>query len=568
MHVPEINQPRRESFLGSFTIAGVAKQLLAGLLLLKIAVLFLIAWNRRIVMDEFAQLGYVKYLGNGFYGTIWPSKTVGFQLFIDLAHVIGWNATSILLIGRMETALLACGTLAIVYACGRRLGEPNWRALLILLVLLSFSNFIERIFATRAEPLATFFAAAALLVGLRGRDRRHLLGAGALSGLAFLTTQKAIYFDVALGLALAGDAALARRFSEGIGRGAWLVAGWVIPVAVYCFAFGGAHPLAVAENLFFGPLGVASPQIAAEYGGLRHFVVQTLVRNALLYAFCFAGIVLALVRIARLEPERRIALIFTVAMTLFVFTHNQPWPYVFVMALPFVALWSLDLPMRMRRVRVMGAAAWGLLAVAIGASFVGNALYLRLDNHDQLALVGRAESLLGPDDVYFDGVGMLPNRAEPSTLWLDRHTILQTQREGNASEAWHIFANTPPKVIIWSYRMDAIEPIVGPLVDHSYARVAPNIRLAGVRVRLGKAAAFRVPIPGDYALYDASGRPAAGVVEVNDEVMRPPLKLSRRAETVRLVSGPPEAFLVLQDNYSGKFAPGRDNPALFAGVYR
>ncbi|TIP65822.1 MAG: hypothetical protein E5X63_46850, partial [Mesorhizobium sp.] len=59
------------------------------------------------------------------------------------------------------------------------------------------------------------------------------------------------------------------------------------------------------------------------------------------------------------------------------------------------------------------------LVTAVVLSFVSNIVYLRFNNAAQLELVARAESLLAPGDRYFDGIGMLPNRSEPSTLWLD-----------------------------------------------------------------------------------------------------------------------------------------------------
>ena len=112
----------------------------------------------------------------------------------------------------------------------------------------------------------------------------------------------------------------------------------MISVAAYCLVFGGLDPLPVAKALVFGPAEVASSEIAAEYGGLRQFVWQTVVRNLPLYAFCFAGMLMELRRIAELGQRQRIALIFSVVITVLVFAHNQPWPYVFIMALPFVSL--------------------------------------------------------------------------------------------------------------------------------------------------------------------------------------------------------------------------------------
>jgi hypothetical protein len=553
-------------------VLGMRKQrvlaVVSGLVALKVALLFALAWNRRIVMDEFEQLGWAKYLGHGFFTTIWPAKAVGYAIFFDVAHLIGWDARSILLIGRMQTALLACGTLAITYASARSLGVSKARSALIVLILLSFSNFIERIFETRGDPLSVFFGAAALLVTLQAGGRaKWILAAGVLSGLAFLSTQKAVYFNAALGVALIGDAALARRYAEGVARGVWLVLGWLVPVVVYCFAFGGANPLAVAQNLIFGPAALASSQMAAEYGGLGQFVVQTLARNALLYLFCFAGMVLALLRLPDLHGSRPVALIFSVIVTALVFAHNQPWPYVFIMALPFIALWALEPFDALSGRWAYRTAAWGVLGVAVLFSFVRNVQAFRIDNHAQLALVERAEKLTSPEDVYFDGIGMLPNRREPSTLWLDRHTILQTLREGRASEAWRIFAQTPPKVILWTYRMDGIRPVAEPLIRDSYVQVAPNIRMAGAQLGPGGATTFNVRLPGRYALYDLTGRRVPGALKVNGRLSATPVNLLAGPATLEMPNGPVGALLLPEGAYVGQLNGGSDNKTLFDDVY-
>ena len=534
----------------------------------KLALLFLFAATSRFVMDEFGQLGFAKYLGHELFRTLWPAKAVGFQIFIKLAHLIGWDAVSIVLIGRIQTALLGCAILAMIYACARLLGQDRLRALVIVLVLLSFSNFIERIFRTIAEPLALFFAVAALLTILRGGVRpRTILLAGGLSGLSFLATQKAVYFDVALGLAFVGDGVLARRYGAGIARGAWLVLGWMISVAAYCLVFGGLDPLPVAKALVFGPAEVASSGIAAEYGGLRQFVWQTVVRNLPLYAFCFAGMLMELRRITELGQRQRIALIFSVAITVLVFAHNQPWPYVFIMALPFMSLWALVPVDRLAANPKHFRLAVLVLGLSFGLSFVRNVQFARIGNANQLALVERAESVLAPGDVYFDGIDMLPNRPEPSTLWLDRHYVLRTLREKESSEAYRIFGDHPPKAVLWSYRMDAVEPVMGSLIRESYVQIAPNLRVAGRRLNRGQPALFDVPVPGRYALYSDSGEPSNGQVEVGGVIHSSPVQLERGRKIVMLKSGPERALLLPQGSYGRAIRPGPDNKLLFADVY-
>lgn len=540
---------------------------LSVLIALKIILLFVLAYRSRFVTDEFGQLGYAKYLGNGLFDTVQPTKAVGFAIFYKLANLIGWDATSIVIVGRFQTAMLACVTIAMIYACARALGQDRPRALAIVLVLLCFSNFMERIFRTISEPLALFFAVAALLVVISGNSAsaRRIVVAGVLSGLAFLTTQKSIYFNVALGTGLLVDASIARQYKAGIERGAALVLGWVVPIVGYCLIFGGADPLPIARSLIFGPLEVAS-RGGAEYGGLRGYVLQTLFHNAILYVFCFGGIVLGLMRIATFEERQRIALTFTTVITVLVFAHDQPWPYVFIMALPFMALWSLGLLDRnaadIRRVRWAGA----LLVLAGTISYVSDIRYLRIDNPAQLALIARAEALVEPDEKYFDGIGMLPNRQEPSTLWLDQHYVLKTLREGRESEAYKILSNSPPKMILWTYRLDKIEPVIAPLIRDSYVQIAPNIRMAGRRLRSDHLEIFKVPVAGRYRLYTTNGQAADGEVEIDGTLRSQPFSLQAGISNVVLRSGPAEALLLPEGHYESSVTAGEDTE-LFLGVY-
>ncbi|ESW66379.1 MULTISPECIES: hypothetical protein [unclassified Mesorhizobium] len=538
------------------------------LIALKIILLFVLAWNIRFVMDEFVQLGWAKYFSNGLFDTIWHPKAVGYAAFYEIAHLIGWNATSILLAGRMQTALLACGTISLIYACARALGEDRVRALTIVLVLLCFSNFMERIFRTIAEPPAVFFAVAALLVVLRapGLRARQLVAAGMLSGLAFVITQKSVYFNVALGIGLVADAALMRRYATGAVRGGWLVLGWAVPIMVYCLIFGGGAPVLAAKNLILGPVEIAT-RGGGDYGGLRQFVLQTLARNALLYGICFSGMALSLMRIMKLDGRRRIALIFSLVITVLVFTHDQPWPYVFIMALPFVALWSLELldsTATHARYRVPVLA---VLITAIAMSYASNVVYLRLNNQTQLELVSRAESLLAPDEKYFDGIAMLPNRQEPSTLWLDQHYVLKTLQEGRQSEAYKVLSDSPPKMVLWSYRMDLIDTVIAPLIRDSYVQIAPNVRMAGRRLYSGRPVVFKVPVAGRYSLYTTSGELADGEVEINGTSHSSPLSLEAGTSDVVLRNGPAEALLLPEGHYENRIVPGGDNTELFTGVY-
>lgn len=535
----------------------------------KVTLIFVFAWHIRLVMDEFAQLGYAKYFANGLFETIQSPKAVGFAVFYKIAHLIGWNASSILLVGRMQTALLACGTLTLVYFCARALGNHRLRALFIILVLLCFSNLMERIFRTRSEPLALFFALSAMLVILRGHtlSAKRIFIAGILSGLAFVVTQKSAYFNLALGLGLMIDAAQRRDFFAAILRGLWLTSGWLLPLIAYCFIFGGSDPLRIAEGLILGPVEVAIHGGEA-YTSLRMYVLQTLVNNVFLYLLCFSGMIIMLKQNKTLNEKTRIALIFSIIITTLVFTHDQPWPYVFIMALPFMSLWAfvpLDyLSAHNHRLGLIFALT--VTALAILSSYITNISYLKISNVQQLELVTRAERLLEPHEKYFDGIGMLPDRLEPTTLWLDAWYVLKTLQEGKDSEAWKVLTQSPPKIILWSYRMDKIYPVIVEAINNSYVQVAPNIRMAGRRLYSGRQEEFNVPIARKYQLYSETGTPIAARVKVGDIILTSPFMLPTGRKTITLLDGPKKALLLPEGTYGDLFKDG-DDEKLFTHIY-
>jgi hypothetical protein len=519
-------------------------------------------------MDEFVQLGYAKYLGHGLFDTIWPVKAVGYVVLYKVAHLIGWDAVSTLLTGRVMTAMLGCGVVAMIFACARSLAASRTQSLLVLVSLLSFSNFIERIFETRAEPLAVFFAVASLLVLLRGGPTtRGIFAAGVLTGMAFITTQKSIYFNLALGAALVIDAALLREFRVAFVRGALLLAGWLLPVVAYCFAFGGLAPLPVAQNLFFGPVDLVW-EVPKAYTGMEHYLVETFKENALLYVVCVAGMGIGLARIGRLESRPRITLIFSILITAFIYLHNQPWPYVFVMALPFMALWVPTLFEALSSRPGNAGLASLVVAAAVAISFVRNGVYLtQYGNAHQLEVVRNAERVTGESDRYFDGVGMLPNRSEPSPLWLDRPLVLRSLEQGQDSELFAIFTQSPPSTVIWSYRMDRVEPVIRRQLDVSYVKVAANIRVPGRDLERASPTIFNAPIAGWYALYSNDGHALKGQIVVDGVAAKLPVFIREGTVTIELAGGPNRALLVKQGFYLGIFNARAPDYALFDNVY-
>lgn len=112
-------------------------------------------------------------------------------------------------------------------------------------------------------------------------------------------------------------------------------------------------------------------------------------------------------------------------------------------------------------------------------------------------------------------------------MWLDRLDVLKTLRERERSEAYRVLAASPPKVILWSYRIDAIYPVVAPLIRDSYLSIGPKLRIAGLLLRRGQRTTFDVPVVGRYALYTPNGYSVMGEVELDGVIMKPPFRLDK-----------------------------------------
>jgi hypothetical protein len=115
--------------------------------------------------------------------------------------------------------------------------------------------------------------------------------------------------------------------------------------------------------------------------------------------------------------------------------------------------------------------------------------------------------------------------------------------------------------------MEAIDPLVAPLIRDSYVQIAPNLRIAGRRLYRGQTATFDVPIGGKYALYSETGEPVPGTVEIDGKALNSPFNLARGPTTVTMGAGPNTALLLPQGSYVGAVQAGRDNDQLFAHVY-
>ncbi len=542
---------------------------LSAFLALKLLLFLVLTFNTRFVMDEFRQAGNAKIIGNGLYESIWPVKAMGAALFYKLAHWLGGTSIETMLLARLQTAVIAIAVLVLLYGVARNIGRSHWQALLTVCVCVAFSTFMERAFRTRSEPLALFFATTALwLVTSRRHDLNTIALAGALSGLAFLTTQKAVYFNVALGLALVLDAAWRRRPMRALAEGVVLVLGWSVALLAYSVILGGDDAIHVIRHLFLGPKQLAL-EGGSYYTGMHVYILRMLQHNVLPLLICGLGLVVALWGLREDTEQRRIAAIFPVIITILVFNHSQPWPYVFIMVVPFLALWAPDALSAVAAKSTSTRPVVIILMVGAGLSLARNAYYLGHDNREQRAVLRQAEDILLPGETYLDGIGMLAQRPDAGRAWWDQPAIAALHARFAAGERNvldHVFA-AQPKVVILSYRTASLGRLLAGYVEDSYVRIAPNLMVAGTVMAPGATTDFAARWPGNYHLYGCDGVPLSSTfimdgVPVRDVV---PVTLGRHRLTVS-PDAPCALLLPAGVSLDFQFPPDPDR-RLFADVY-
>jgi hypothetical protein len=568
------------SLIRALSRPGTLVRILAVFIAAKIVFLTALALNSAFVMDEYWTVVHGLFGLDHLYRDIWPAKTVLYAPVFRLPHLLGEGAVEIMLVARALMSAVAIGALWLLYLVARQIGRSRLEAAFIVALVLSFRSQIEWAFLARPEPLALLYAMAALWLATRGRGGLGLcLAAGLVSGIAFLTLQKAAYFNLALGLALVGDGLARRAWKDAVASGAALVLGWGLVVGAYYLIFM-ALGADLGRMLGYSLAGPALQNALVGYqaygDGLRSFLLRMVGNDLLLYLLCAAGLIMSGSRLGRMaSPERR-AWIFSVVIAILVFSHRAPWPYNFILAVPFLGLWGA-VPFRAMPAarRVPRLAAVCLLVGAL--SFFYNIRYLGHDNAFQNQTVRRAEGLLQPDDRYFDGIGMVVDRQQAGgslpgqvASW-DQLTISMIRaaaEQGDLDHFERIFGGAP-KVWILSYRTLALDDLLTPYLERSFVPIYPNILIAGVELLPGDAATFRNRWPGTYRLYRSDGTPAAAGLEIDGRRVEGPLRLERARYAVRLADGSEPLYLLPADIEGVPFdmtAP-REQQALFPQTY-
>ncbi|HEX7580053.1 MAG TPA: hypothetical protein VF580_08640, partial [Thermoanaerobaculia bacterium] len=393
-----------------------------------------------------------------------------------------------------------------------RLGRSRFEAWFAVSVLFSFTNFIERSFRIRSDTVAVFFATAAAFVAVRGEGPGRAFLAGLLAGGAFLSTQKAVYPLAALGLAFAVSGLGFFPVRRQLARLGGYAGGVMAALLAYGIWFDLRNPLRVLSMVFLSPLHFAPLHGNPFYAGIRGlYVPQTLERNPVPYALAAIGLTLVLARIRSAASRVRLAAVSAAIVTLLVFLHEQPWPYVFVMALPLLSVFAPE-ALSWLEARASGRGPYVRLAACalLMWQLPRNLAYLGHDNGVQNEVVGYAERLLGRDDRYFDGIGMVPTRYPAQPVSWEALVLEEVRAElarGDDSSIRRIL-DSRPKLWILNYRVHALREYLPRLLDPSYVRVHPDVLLPGAFFRDARPVTFVNRWPGRYRMFRPDGSPS------------------------------------------------------------
>ena len=532
------------------------------------------AWRARYVMDEFAQLQGAWYmLRSPLYHGVDPIKTV---LATEFYSIVTWAGSSVAAVrmGRVLGMMAAMATLLMITWAARESWPRRGPAALVAITALSFSNVFERAFRIRTDTIALTLAAAAFVLLVRP-DRRTLrtVLSGVLLGASFLCTQKAVYFFAAFLVAMVIARWSTSGWRQALHGGLLLAGGWCASFLAYAVWFGGKEWSRVVVMVLVGPKYIFSG--TAAYSGLNDFMIQTLERNVIPYGLCLAGLAISLNHWRTSGFSERFTAIATSFVVAFIFAHDQPWPYVFVWAQVFLALWVLPL------LEWVSAKGWfsrrtAMLTITLlaGCALPRQVRYLGHTNRQQLEVMADAERLMEPGDRYFDGVGMVVDRQVAGTYpmwWWDVPNLsrmARALRQGDDCVPREIIADHP-KLWILNYRLVSIPGLVSRMIAGGYVRVSPSILLTGAEMGAGSGEeSFVCRWPGRYQLFDVQGRAVQELISVDGASGVTVAEISAGTHRLARANTDGRRFLLpVGTMLPGPLAPEETPPDLYSEVY-
>lgn len=452
------------------------------------------------------------------YAQFAPYKTVlGYYLQLPLLRLSDDTWQRLLWVKR-GMAILNTGALFLV---ARSLGRQFSRdaVLLSFVALLSMSTFLERSSELRVDGMT----AMAGLLSFAWLLERRFVAAGIAAGVSFLVSQKGAYYCAAGFVALASYFWALDRHRPALGALTRFGLSAALVFGAYLALWSAAaSPLAVAA----ATVGAAArTAIEDPYATLWKYWRQTIERGPYFYAAAMLGIGLAFGAALRSGRYRDwVTWTFAGSVVALCLWHRQPWPYFFVLLIPF--LW-IPLAFFFEALPRRGVLFW-LLYLGVGLAYPLARVpeVLAFDQTHQRHAVALAERLLDPDERYLAGVNAILTRQQaPAELtWLDKAGIARL-KGAKGRQALEDLRAEPPKLVLWNYRLAALPFAIRRHLLTNYERLSGVVRIYAPYVEQRR---FRIAYDGKYRL--VAGTP----IVIDDHKVLP-------NETVRLRHGPHRA---------------------------
>jgi hypothetical protein len=490
-------------------LARLGTILLWALLLLGVAARWSLVHRLPFIMDELVdtQLGVQVARGVHLYADQPWERTPLMTYFIGVIHDPDLSSFDTAIAIRRAMWLFMIGITLQAAWIGRSLGGKSV-ALLSAALLLAFSNFLGSSIQVRSDVMATAFSLPALwtLIRVRASVWAYLV-AGLSLGMAFVTTQKAIYFVVAFAVALSvrswcelGNWRTSARRTLFLGSVAAL--GVAVPLSAMFFVYWRMDALpALLEQAF--ERGARAGLTANTYSGTWIHVPETLGRNPGIWMLGIAGACGLLAEgLRRRDPEFRAPLspqlaaagAWTLALLCLYLQHTSKFPYVFVNLAPGLAICGAVILVRLAEAAFSPRPRidWRALCWSIGA--VGTLVlypyhHLRTSLRSDLLMtqreiMNRVDLLTAPDDAVFDGIGIATTRRK-ATPWSMMARWFDERKAGAEYDVLGSLEQRQPKVMIWNYRLSALQRDEQQFVRSRFVHDWANIWVVGASTTAG-----------------------------------------------------------------------------------
>jgi hypothetical protein len=441
------------------------------------------------IMDEFLHFSWGGDIHFGVrpYVDYVPFKSQLGILLYSLAYKLSSATEGILLINRHTAFVFVILSLYVLFRLHRQVFGNARGGLWAVLWTLSCSTFREHSFSIRVDMMATGLALVGLHVFLKESTWRRALAAGLLLGTAFCTTQKSLYFIVAFVVSFW----LVRRqtIAETIREFAAFALGGLAAFSAYVLVFGsGGHHFDVVKATFFSEKAL-SLALEGQYRGLGAFYWQTFSRNIPFYCLAFAGLGYAIAGWRAQRREQRFLCCFSLTVLALLVLHREPWPYVFVLIIPFLGAYAGAVSDRAVEALTASPRAAMIPAVALLVTVgiqqtVRNEDYAGVECFPQMHTVRAAESVLGPNDTYFDGVRMVGTRKYCASVILEQRVLndLITNWETEGPTFLDSLRTSECKVIIYNYRLARLPKAFHEFLRNHYVLMDRNVFASGCEI--------------------------------------------------------------------------------------